>query len=146
MRLLFVCLGNICRSPAADGLARHITAREGLDWVIDGAGTGAWHVGNPPDPRMIQTAAARGVDLTPLRARQAVADDFLRFDHIFAMDRQNYADLEDLRPIQATAELHLFLGDAEVPDPYYGGDQGFEDVLNLIENRMETVIRGLARR
>ena len=127
-------------------MARHITARQGLDWVIDGAGTGAWHVGNPPDPRMIETAAARGVDLTPLRARQAVADDFLRFDHIFAMDRQNYADLDDLRPIQATAELHLFLGDAEVPDPYYGGDQGFEDVLNLIENRMETVIRGLARR
>lgn len=146
MRLLFVCLGNICRSPAADGMARHITARESLDWVIDGAGTGAWHVGNPPDPRMIQTAAARGIDLTPLRARQAVAEDFLKFDHIFAMDQQNYADLEDLRPANATAELHLFLGDAEVPDPYYGGDQGFEDVLNLIENRMETLIHALARR
>ena len=146
MRLLFVCLGNICRSPAADGMARHITAREDLDWTVDGAGTGAWHVGDPPDRRMIQTAAARGIDLSPLRARQAVSEDFLRFDHIFAMDRQNYADLEDLRPIEATAELHLFLGDGEVPDPYYGGDQGFEDVLDLIENRMETLIHALARR
>ena len=145
MRLLFVCLGNICRSPAADGVARHIAAREGLDWVIDGAGTGAWHSGEPPDPRMIQTAAARGIDLTPLRARQAVQDDFYGFDHIFAMDRRNYADLQALRPSDAKASLHLFLESDEVPDPYYGGDQGFEHVLDLIETRMETLFRALMR-
>ena len=145
MRLLFVCLGNICRSPAADGVARHIAARDGLDWTIDSAGTGAWHVGERPDSRMIQTAAARGIDLTPLRARQAIAEDFYKFDHIFAMDTRNHADLEDICPSDATARLHMFLQTDDVPDPYYGGDQGFEDVLDLIENRMETLFRTLSR-
>ena len=145
MRLLFVCLGNICRSPAADGIARHIAARDGLDWTIDGAGTGAWHSGDPPDPRMIEHAAVRGIDLTPLRARQAVADDFYRFDHIFAMDRRNYDDMQMLRPSDANASLQLFLETDEVPDPYYGGDQGFEHVLDLIETRMETLFRDLNR-
>ncbi|MEL6862058.1 MAG: low molecular weight protein-tyrosine-phosphatase, partial [Pseudomonadota bacterium] len=118
-RLLFVCLGNICRSPAADGIARRMAADRGLDWYIDSAGTGAWHVGNPPDPRMIEAAAMRGIDLTPLHARQAEPDDFLRFDHIFAMDRSNLADLSAIRPSNAPASLDLFLGDADVPDPYY---------------------------
>ena len=143
MRLLFVCLGNICRSPAADGIARHIAARDRLDWQIDSAGTGAWHTGEPPDPRMIQTAAARGIDLTALRARQALPEDFYRFDHIFAMDHRNHADLEDICPEAATARLHLFLETDEVPDPYYGGDQGFEQVLDLIETRMEQLFRTL---
>ncbi|MEL6728185.1 MAG: low molecular weight protein-tyrosine-phosphatase [Pseudomonadota bacterium] len=143
MRLLFVCLGNICRSPATDGIARHIAARDGLDWQIDSAGTGAWHTGEPPDPRMIQTAAVRGIDLTALRARQALPEDFYRFDHIFAMDHRNHADLEDISPEDATARLHLFLETDEVPDPYYGGDQGFEQVLDLIETRMEQLFRTL---
>jgi len=143
VRLLFVCLGNICRSPAADGIARHIAARDRLDWQIDSAGTGAWHTGEPPDPRMIQTAAARGMDLTALRARQALPEDFYRFDHIFAMDHRNHADLEDICPEDATARLHLFLETDEVPDPYYGGDQGFEQVLDLIETRMEQLFRTL---
>ncbi|MEP1143973.1 MAG: low molecular weight protein-tyrosine-phosphatase [Henriciella sp.] len=145
-RLLFVCLGNICRSPTADAVARHVSAREGLDWHVDGAGTGAWHVGSPPDLRMTAAAAKRGIDLTPLRARQTEPGDFLRFDHIYAMDRNNYADLLDLRPEDASAELHLFLGDAEVPDPYYGGDAGFEHVLNLIQDRMEIVLETLRPR
>lgn len=142
-RLLFVCLGNICRSPAADGIARAMVAQQGLDWRIDSAGTGAWHVGYPPDNRMISTAAARGIDLSGLRARQAEPDDFLRFDHIFAMDESNLADLEQIRPPEATAELSLFLANADVPDPYYGGDDGFERVLDLICERMEILFHRL---
>ncbi len=127
-------------------MARHIAARESLDWLIDSAGTGAWHTGEAPDPRMIQTAANRGIDLTPLRARKARVDDFYKFDHIFAMDHRNHADLEDLCPEDATARLHLFLESDEVPDPYYGGDQGFEHVLDLIETRMEMLFRTLIAR
>ena len=142
-RLLFVCLGNICRSPAADGMARAMAETRDLDWRIDSAGTGAWHIGNPPDPRMIEAAAARGVDLTPLRARQAEPDDFLRFDHIFAMDRSNLADLEAIRPLNATAALSLFLKTKDVPDPYYGGPDGFEQVLNLIATRLDKLFETL---
>lgn len=137
--LLFVCLGNICRSPAADGIAQSLSKQRGLDWRIDSAGTGAWHVGKMPDDRMMMAAAARGVDLSPLRARQAEPDDFLRFDHIFAMDETNLADLEQIRPAGATASLSLFLGQGDVPDPYYGGADGFEHVLDLISARMETL-------
>ena len=134
--VLFVCLGNICRSPAADGMARQLSDQLALGWTVDSAGTGAWHVGSAPDDRMTRAAAARGIDLSSLRARQVLADDFYRFDHIFAMDRQNYADLDELRPRDATARLHLFLQSDSVPDPYYGGDDGFEHVLDLIENRL----------
>lgn len=117
--------------------------QHGLDWLIDSAGTGAWHAGSPPDPRMIEAASRRDIDLSPLRARQAEPDDFLRFDHIYAMDRNNYADLEDLMPETATAQLHLFLENAEVPDPYYGGDAGFEHILDLIQNRMDLLLKTL---
>nr|WP_070958579.1 low molecular weight protein-tyrosine-phosphatase [Hyphomonas sp. Mor2] len=142
-RLLFVCLGNICRSPAADGIARALVAKQGLDWRIDSAGTGAWHIGHSPDNRMVTAAAARGIDLSPLRARQAEPDDFLRFDHIFAMDETNLADLEQIRPAEATAQLSLFLESGEVPDPYYGGTDGFEHVLDLINDRMEILFERL---
>lgn len=142
-RLLFVCLGNICRSPAADGIARAMVSKHDLDWRIDSAGTGAWHAGSPPDPRMIEAAAERGIDLTPLRARQAEPDDFLRFDHIFAMDRSNLSDLTAMQPQNGRASLQLFLETDEVPDPYYGGPDGFERVLDLIEARMEILFRTL---
>lgn len=120
-----------------------LSDQAGLDWTVDSAGTGAWHAGSPPDPRMIEAAARRGIDLTPLRARQAEPEDFLRFDHVYAMDRNNYADLEDLMPENATAQLHLFLENAEVPDPYYGGDAGFEHVLDLIQDQMDRVFKTL---
>lgn len=138
-RLLFVCLGNICRSPAADGIAKALVDHRNLDWQIDSAGTGGWHVGDPPDPRMVEAAAARGVDLSPLRARQAIARDFSDFDHVYAMDRSNLSNLRALQPVGAHASLDLFLGDAEVPDPYYGGKDGFDHVLDLISARMETL-------
>lgn len=120
-------------------------AERGLNWRIDSAGTGAWHIGNPPDNRMVAAAAARGIDLSPLRARQAEPDDFLRFDHVFAMDENNLTDLHDIRPIEATASLSLFLSDASVPDPYYGGEDGFEHVLDLISARLEILFDQLAQ-
>jgi protein-tyrosine phosphatase len=142
-RLLFVCLGNICRSPAADGIARRLVRDRGLDWTIDSAGTGAWHVGSKPDSRMIAAARHRGIDLSPLRARQALPEDFYRFDHIFAMDHSNHADLADIRPEDATATLDLFLENAQIPDPYYGGDDGFDQVLDMLETGMEIVFQKL---
>lgn len=138
-RLLFVCLGNICRSPAADGIAKALADHRNLDWQIDSAGTGGWHAGDPPDPRMVEAAAARGLDLSALRARQAIGQDFSDFDHVYAMDRSNLANLRAIRPPSAHASLDLFLGDAEVPDPYYGGKDGFDHVLDLISARMETL-------
>ena len=93
---------------------------------------------------MIAAAANRGIDLTRLRARQAVSADFYTFDHIFAMDRSNYADLQKIEPHDSRAKLHLFLQDADIPDPYYGGDDGFEQVLNMIQTRLETVFRELS--
>lgn len=142
-RLLFVCLGNICRSPAADGIAKAMANARGLDWQIDSAGTGGWHIGDPPDARMVEAAAARGIDLSPLRARQAAAIDFTDFDHVYAMDRSSFSNLTKIRPTGAHASLDLFLGDAEVPDPYYGGADGFEHVLDLISARMETLFDDL---
>ncbi|MEO1553124.1 MAG: low molecular weight protein-tyrosine-phosphatase [Pseudomonadota bacterium] len=144
-RLLFVCLGNICRSPAADGIARAMVAHRELDWTIDSAGTGGWHVGDAPDPRMVEAARRRNIDLSALRARQATAEDFLNFDHVFAMDESNLANLERIRPSQATATLTLFLADKNVPDPYYGGVGGFEHVLDLISDRMENLFKTLAK-
>ena len=138
--VLFVCLGNICRSPLAEGVFRKIARERGLaqGLTIDSAGTGAWHVGEPPDHRAIAVAGQHGVDLSDLRARQAEAADFKRFDLILAMDEDNHADLLEIDPGDGSALLELFLQghpDAltSVPDPYYGGAEGFERVYSLIE-------------
>ena len=140
-RVLFVCLGNICRSPTAEGVLRAIAAREFpvLKLDIDSAGTADYHVGEPPDRRTVGAARRRGYDLAGLRARQVRPDDFVRFDHVLAMDRANLAELEHLRPPDATARVALFLefapgaNELEVPDPYYGGVEDFERVLDLCE-------------
>ena len=130
--LLFVCLGNICRSPMAEGAMRAALAQAGLDWPIDSAGTGAWHVGNPPDGRGQMVAMAHGVDISDLRARQVTAADFTHFTHIFAMDHENLRNLASLAPDEATAKLSLLLDwlpgheGQPVEDPYYGGAEGFE--------------------
>ena len=130
--LLFVCLGNICRSPMAEGAMRAALAQARLDWAIDSAGTGAWHVGNPPDGRGQMVAMANGVDISGLRARQVAASDFTRFTHIFAMDHENLTNLRQLARHNTTAQISLLLdwlpgyeGQA-VDDPYYGGEEGFE--------------------
>lgn len=138
--VLFVCLGNICRSPTAHGVFEQLLIDRQLSDSIstDSAGTAAWHVGKQPDSRSIAAAANRGCDLTPLRARQVTVNDFEHFDYILAMDESNLADLEDLCPPGYSGELSLLLkyGDSntsDVPDPYYGDGDGFEQVLDLVE-------------
>nr|WP_328803821.1 low molecular weight protein-tyrosine-phosphatase [Paracoccus xiamenensis] len=137
--VLFVCLGNICRSPLAEGAMRAVAARDGVTMLIDSAGTGNWHAGNPPDPRAQAVAARHGVDISTLRARQVRAEDFQRFDHIVAMDRDNLAELRRLAPADAPARLSLMLDHVpgqkgkSVADPYFGDAAGFgatwEEVL-----------------
>ena len=130
--VLFVCLGNICRSPLAEAAFRREAERLGLEVEIDSAGTGAWHIGYPPDPRAAAVAARNGVDIAHLRARQVSADDFRRFDHIVALDAKNLRDLERIRPADGKAELSLLLDHVEgrageaVADPYYGEDAHFD--------------------
>lgn len=146
--VLFVCMGNICRSPTAEGVFRTTAERAGFagSLLIDSAGTGNWHVGEPPDRRAIAAAQRRGYDLTRLRARQVSADDFLRFGWIFAMDEDNLTVLSGLRPDDHSGHVGLFLdllphADLrEVPDPYYGNADGFERVLDLIEQASEALI------
>ncbi|MDO3387147.1 low molecular weight protein-tyrosine-phosphatase [Gilvimarinus sp. SDUM040013] len=154
VNVLFVCLGNICRSPTAEGLFKAEIVRAGLADVIatDSAGTGGWHVGNPPDKRAIKAAAERGIDISVLRARQVQGRDFEKFDYVLAMDQSNLADLKRLRPGDYTGQLNLFLdyadnvGESEVPDPYYGGDEGFEHVLDLIEQASKGLLLDIRQR
>jgi protein-tyrosine phosphatase len=142
MRILFVCLGNICRSPTAEVVLRTIAARETpeLELEVDSAGTAGYHVGEPPDPRTRAAALRRGYDLSGRRARIVEPEDFERFDLILAMDRQNLSVLQRRAPAGARSRVRLFLefapeaGTAEVPDPYYGGPNGFEEVLDLVES------------
>ena len=144
IRILFVCLGNICRSPSAEGVFRDVLKRDGLEGGgalidVDSAGTAGWHVGKPPDSRAIKAAARRGIDISGYRARQVGRDDFFSFDYLLAMDSMNLEALEASRPSKARAKTALFLSyapDAEVrdvPDPYYGGPQQFDFVLDLLE-------------
>jgi protein-tyrosine phosphatase len=142
VRVLFVCLGNICRSPTAEAVFRTIAEREApeLKFEVDSAGTAGYHVGEPPDPRTQAAARRRGYDLSGLRARVVEPGDFERFDLILAMDRNNLSVLQRRAPVDARNRLRLFLefapetGTAEVPDPYYGGPNGFEEVLDLVES------------
>jgi protein-tyrosine phosphatase len=139
--VLFVCLGNICRSPMAEGVFRQVVADAGLShrFHIDSTGTGSWHVGRPPDIRAQQALGLRGIDISPLRARQVTRDDFKTFDLVLAMDRSNYDRLMTLAPDVYEPNIRLFMkyapemGICEIPDPFFGGPEGFDYVLNLIE-------------
>lgn len=153
MRVLFVCLGNICRSPTAEGVFRHRAQQAGLAErvTVDSAGTSDWHLGKAPDGRSAQAAAARGYDLSSLRGRQVQPEDFARFDLILAMDHDNLSHLQKLRPAGSGAELDLFLRRYqlaldEVPDPYYGGADGFEQVLDLIEQASDALLAEIRSR
>lgn len=147
MRILIVCLGNICRSPTAEVVLRDAVANAGLaDRVmIDSAGTGDWHVGNPPEPRAVAHAARRGYDLTALRARQVSPADFDRFDWILAMDASVLDALVALRPPAFEGRLTLFLDARDVPDPYAAGPEGFERALDLIERGSAALVAKLAQ-
>lgn len=150
-RVVFVCLGNICRSPTVEGVARELARREAphLDLHFDSAGTADYHVGDPPDARSIRAARARGYDLSALRARQLVRDDFQRFDLLLAMDEQNLAHMLRLAPPGHAGRARLFLDYALdaglncVPDPYYGDAAGFERVIDLAERGVRGLLRDL---
>ncbi|MGJ4728560.1 low molecular weight protein-tyrosine-phosphatase [Luteimonas sp. SDU101] len=154
MRLLVVCLGNICRSPLAEGVLRRRLEDAGLDHRVelDSAGTGDWHVGQPPDPRTIANAARHGVDLTLLRARQLHAADYRHFDWLLCADSCNLADVRARAPADATARSALLLEwaglgqGAEVPDPYTGGPEAFEHVWTLMDRAAGAIVTRLADR
>ncbi len=149
-----VCLGNICRSPMAHGVFEARIRAQGLEDVIevDSAGTAGYHVGAKPDPRARQEARSRGYDLEPLRARQLEPEDFREFDYILTMDDANYRNAERIRPADSRAELLRYLDfapqfdDHEVPDPYYGGDDGFVHVMDLIEAAADGLLEHIRER
>ncbi len=150
-RILFVCTGNICRSPTAEGVTKYFLKNKELSYFIevDSAGTQGYHVGEPPDRRSQLAAQKRGIDLSALRARQVQPTDFERFDLLLAMDRDHLASLNRDCPPEHRAKLALFMRYAshfkidEVPDPYYGGAQGFEVVLDMIEDAAKGLITSL---
>jgi len=147
-KVLFVCMGNICRSPTAEGVFRHNVNQENMDSqiVIDSAGTHAYHIGNPPDERAQNAALKRNIDLSAQRARRVTTKDFSTFDYIIAMDESNKRDLLAICPSGHEDRIHLFLDfadreETEVPDPYYGQGRGFEIVLNLVEEASEGLLK-----
>jgi protein-tyrosine phosphatase len=152
--VLFVCLGNICRSPIAEGLFRVRVESAGLldRIVIDSAGTSSYHIGAAPDARALAAAAERGIDLSSLRARQATSRDLELFDYVIAMDRANRRELERLAGERHHGKIRLFMEwapdfpDREVPDPYYGGANGFARVLDMVEVAADGLLEDIRRR
>lgn len=150
--ILFVCLGNICRSPLAEAALRAEAERAGVAVTVDSAGTGDWHVGNPPDRRARATALSHGIDISGYVARQVRREDFTRFTHIYALDPDNLADLERLAPAEATAELGLLLdlvpgrAGEGVVDPYYGGAEGFEATWDDVSAAAAAIVTRLVAR
>ena len=146
--VLFVCMGNICRSPTAEGVFRHMVEQMNTEHQIsiDSAGTHAYHVGNPPDTRAQASALKRNIDLSSQRARRVSSDDFTVFDYVIAMDESNKDDLLSICPSGYEDRVHLFLDfadvdESEVPDPYYGQGRGFEIVLDLVENASQGLLK-----
>ena len=151
--VLFVCMGNICRSPTAEGVFRNLVRQEDLAHLIhtDSAGTHAYHVGNPPDARAQETAERRGIELHDLRARRVSEEDFDLFDYVLAMDSDNYEILSELCPPGYESRLRLFMEFAphlnipEVPDPYYGGASGFERVFDMVDEAAKGLLEDIRR-
>lgn len=153
-RILFVCMGNICRSPTAHGVFLKLLAEEGdgLQVEVDSAGTHGYHIGSPPDARSAEAARRRGYDLSPLRARAVTVEDFERFDLVLAMDTANHSHLLRMASPEHHGKIRMFLefaenfDDTDVPDPYYGGDRGFEHVLDLVEDASRGLLAFLRNR
>lgn len=147
-----VCLGNICRSPMAEGIMRSKIEEHGMDAIVDSAGTSAWHAGEQPDPRAISECLKNGVDLRKQRARQFTAADFDTFDYIFVMDASNYRDVmalaateDDKNKVEMLLNMSNPGFNQAVPDPYYGGDDGFTNVYNLINNATDQIVKELQK-
>lgn len=147
LRVLMVCLGNICRSPLAEGILAYKTKTR--DIVVDSAGTAGYHIGNPPDPRSVEVAASHGIDISRQRCRRFTQADFDEFDYIFAMDRENLSNLQELARSEADlAKVSLLLqaadmAEEEVPDPYYGGNDGFLHVFRMIDRATDRLLESL---
>jgi protein-tyrosine phosphatase len=148
--VLFVCLGNICRSPLAEAAFRGEAERLGLDVEIDSAGTGDWHIGHPPDPRAAAVAKRNAVDISHLRARKVTPEDFRRFDHVVALDKHNLANLRRMQPVNSKAELSLLLDHVEgregqaVADPYYGEEEHFDETWRDVTQGAQALARKIA--
>ncbi|MGR5193011.1 low molecular weight protein-tyrosine-phosphatase [Vibrio rotiferianus] len=147
-KLLVVCMGNICRSPTGEAVLRAKAQELGVVVEVDSAGTIGYHAGNPPDSRAMQAGKQRGYSFIGMRSRKVTIEDFEKFDMVLAADKANLADLLDLCPVEYRHKVTLFLGHAgsaydEIPDPYYGGDAGFELVLDLIEEASEAILNKL---
>jgi len=149
VKVLFVCMGNICRSPVAQGVFENVVRREGLEGEVrvDSAGTGAWHLGHPPDERAQESARSRGLDISHLRARRVTPEDCQTFDYVLTMDEDNYRAVSALCAGDAVVRPFLLFAEnspeREVPDPYYGGPDGFERVIDLVEEASEGLIRDI---
>ncbi len=154
VRVLFVCMGNICRSPTAHGVFRSLVEKQGLSMLvdIDSAGTHAYHVGSAPDKRAQATAVRRGIDLSDIVARRVETEDFELFDYVLAMDQDNFMALSEMCPDERIDRIHMFLDFApqmrtrEVPDPYYGGASGFERVFDLVEAAAQGLLEEIRQR
>jgi protein-tyrosine phosphatase len=143
VKILMVCLGNICRSPLAEGILR---SKLDSNFIIDSAGTGGWHAGESPDQRSIETAKQNNIDISHQKARKFSIADFDSFDYIYVMDQSNYKDVINLAPNKAAkAKVALILSDSkEVPDPYYGGQEGFQNVYYLLDQACEEIAKNLS--
>ena len=153
MKILMVCLGNICRSPMAEGVLRHLAHERGIEVETDSAGTGDYHVGEAPDRRAQAAMRRNGIDISDLRARQFVATDFDRFDLLLAMDAENLRNMRRLAPSPEHASKAMLIMDhaphhplREVPDPYYGGDEGFDEVFRMLKEASNQLLDGLEQR
>lgn len=146
MKILMVCLGNICRSPLAHGIMEQLAKENGLDWEVDSAGTGNWHVGEGPDRRSVRTAREHGIDISGQVCRLFSVSDFDTYDHIFVMDKNNLGDIVAMaRDQEDVKKVKLLLGDKIVPDPYYDDNQ-FEPVFQMVEKGCREIIRKLAEK